>query len=391
MDKEKHDTAHNSADAWLQRNLSNKQLAAEMALPVLASGNFRLHILPLMLIIAAVTVTAMWYQEVRLELVSGVDRFAYPLLLLVTTAGALMLKLHPQSLRLVMVAVFLSYLFHLMASYYIEMAERIGGGEGSSYELAILALWLPLGYVSSFVFFSPRVAVRTSIAIYVAISLPPWWLLGVADDQIQRQVAIAILVSQPVYIAALWGVRLLKEHASGVHDLAKNMSVAASVDELTGIANRRALLHALHTVTGGESRETRSLALMMIDVDHFKRINDNYGHAVGDEVLIQLSLQLNTQLRSSDLLGRWGGEEFMVVTIDQPEENALQLAERLRCEINAITFETVGSVTVSIGVTTFQVGESIDNFVNRADRALYRAKDHGRNRVEAEFMSGDAA
>lgn len=204
---------------------------------------------------------------------------------------------------------------------------------------------------------------------------------------VTRQIAIAILVSQPVYIAALWGVGMIKTHATGIHDLAKSMSVDAAVDSLTGIANRRALRNALEKVTQSQLVAARPLSLVMFDVDHFKSINDTFGHAVGDDVLVKLSREVNAYLRASDLLGRWGGEEFMILTLDQTGSTALQTAERLRTEVEKISFPHVGTVTVSIGVTSYIHGEELDGFIIRADDALYEAKKRGRNRVEGVFGS----
>jgi diguanylate cyclase (GGDEF)-like protein len=123
-------------------------------------------------------------------------------------------------------------------------------------------------------------------------------------------------------------------------------------------------------------------------VDYFKRINDNFGHGVGDEVLVRLARECGAHLRSTDLLGRWGGEEFMIVSLGQTGVQALQMAERLRAELENMVFPRVGTVTVSIGVTSYIAGEGIDAFVKRADDALYQAKASGRNRVESRF--GDA-
>jgi diguanylate cyclase (GGDEF)-like protein len=207
-------------------------------------------------------------------------------------------------------------------------------------------------------------------------------------DAVSRLIAIAILISQPLYIVALWGVGLLKKHARGIHDLAKSMRDAATVDALTGIANRRAIDHVLESVTHEVSQARRDLAVLMFDVDHFKRINDSYGHATGDQVLVRLAQEAGRHLRKSDLLSRWGGEEFMVIALDQSGPMALQMAERLRSELEMTVFSSVGQVTISIGVTSYVAGESVDTCIERADKALYLAKENGRNRVEGIF-AGD--
>jgi diguanylate cyclase (GGDEF)-like protein len=375
----------NAAEAWLDRNLPTCKSTFSSTLASSPSSSFRLRVLPVTLAIGAIVIAAMWYREEQLGLISMADRFGYPALLLVTSLGAILLKLRPGSLHAVMTAVFFTYLAHLLAVYYQEMANRLLYHEGSYYELIVVALWLPLGYVSSFVFFPQRLAVRTALGIYAAISLPQLVLLGVETDTVMRQVAFALLVSQPVYLAALWGVGMIKTQASGIHEFAMSMSEAATMDSLTGIANRRAMLLVLERVMQTQSWPERPLSLLMFDVDRFKSINDRYGHAVGDEVLIKLAQEASSHLRASDLLGRWGGEEFMILTLDQSAPLALQMAERLRAELERIAFPHVGTVTVSIGVTSYVPGEELEMFINRADDALYQAKERGRNRVEALF------
>ena len=120
----------------------------------------------------------------------------------------------------------------------------------------------------------------------------------------------------------------------------------------------------------------------MCDVDFFKRINDRYGHQCGDEVLVELAALLKSTVRQLDRVGRWGGEEFMVILPETPLEAALQLAERLRAKVSKHPFPCVeGPVTISVGLSSYQQADSEQTMVARADQALYRAKSEGRNRV----------
>lgn len=374
----------NSTDVWLVRNLRGKESANRTLLLGSSTNGYRLRVLRLMLALSAVAVAVMWYLDENGNLLSVIDRIGYPVLLAVTSIGALRLLFRPDSLQAVVTTVFVTFITYLLANYYYILIYQGLAAEPSSYMLASLALWLPLSYVAGYVFFSPRVAVRTSLGIYAAICLPQLVTIH-ATNTLASQIAVAILVSHPVYIAALWGVARLKVHARGVHALAKSMSMAASVDPLTGIANRRAMLHALDTVSHVLTGTDRPVALLLFDVDRFKVINDRFGHAGGDKVLIELAIRANAHLRPTDLLGRWGGEEFIILTLDQDGPQALHMAERLRAELEQITYPEVGTVTVSIGVTSYMSGEDIDEFVNRADKALYLAKERGRNRVEGIF------
>ncbi len=270
-------------------------------------GGYRARVLRLMLAIAAVAVIAMWHHDASLGLMSAIDRIGYPVMFTVTSLGTLILIFRPGNFQAVINVVFAALTTYLLSNYYWITFYQGLAVEPSSYMLATLALWMPFCYVAAYVFYSPQTAVRTSLGIYAAISLPHLALLGVDSNALASQIAVAMLISHPVYIAALWGVAQIKVHARGAHDLARSMSVAATEDPLTGIANRRAMLHALETATRNLSGSDRPLALLLLDVDRFKAINDTFGHGTGDEVLISIVNHANANLRSSDLLGRWGG------------------------------------------------------------------------------------
>lgn len=385
-----HDTS-NSTNAWLLRNLTAKDTSLQQALAIKAHNpahGYYVHVLRLMLALSAMAVAATWYMELSQGLMSSVDRIGYPVLLAVTSLGSWLLTFRPGTIQAIASTVFITFITYLLAKYYNTLFYHDLELEQTRYALATLLLWLPLGYVAGYIFFSPQVAVRTSLGIYAAIALPQFFFPSASFNTLASQLVITVLISHPVYIAALWGVARLKTHSRGVQDLAENMSAAATEDSLTGIANRRAMLHALETVMDSLSSTTRPLALLLFDVDNFKGINDNFGHDMGDLVLISLTQGTKTHLRASDLLGRWGGEEFMILTLDQTPQQALQMAERLRSELERMEYPQVGTVTVSIGVTAFIPGEDVNVFIKRADDALYQAKAKGRNRVEALF--GDA-
>ena len=166
----------------------------------------------------------------------------------------------------------------------------------------------------------------------------------------------------------------------------------ATHDPLTGVLNRRALIERFeHEVTRAQSDGgDGALALLMLDADHFKRVNDEFGHQAGDEALRQLSLRLQTPLPPSARLGRYGGEEFLVVLPGMGHDGARAVAERLREEVgepfaapSPLAATGIGRLSVSIGVAVFQgPADTLDALLARADAALYRAKAQGRNRVE---------
>lgn len=160
----------------------------------------------------------------------------------------------------------------------------------------------------------------------------------------------------------------------------------ASTDKLTGLLNRHAFTILIDKLLAEYRRAPRPISMLVIDIDHFKRINDEHGHQVGDDVLTVIARRLEGGLRESDLAVRWGGEEFLLALRGCDRNEALRIAENLRESINALPLEVQGktlNLTISIGVSEFNGKESPDQTIDRADIALYKAKNSGRNRVEA--------
>ncbi len=161
------------------------------------------------------------------------------------------------------------------------------------------------------------------------------------------------------------------------------------IDALTGLLNRKGFDQMLEETTR-EAREKQSqMCLMMIDVDHFKRINDKFGHVVGDEVLRFIAGKMREVIKGRDIVSRYGGEEFSIILPNTPLTGAMHIAEELRQTISASKLtrkrkdghQVLDQITVSIGVAWYRRGEELDEFIHRADRALYHAKRTGRNRV----------
>jgi diguanylate cyclase (GGDEF)-like protein/hemerythrin-like metal-binding protein len=158
---------------------------------------------------------------------------------------------------------------------------------------------------------------------------------------------------------------------------------AASTDRLTGAWNRRRFEESILPEIALAHRLRRPVALIMFDLDHFKRVNDTYGHGVGDTVLVDTAQIIRLHLRASDALIRWGGEEFLVMAAGTREDGALALAEKLRAAVANHAFPAVGQVTMSLGVSEYGVGEGLSDWIERTDQALYLAKNQGRNRMVA--------
>ncbi len=164
-------------------------------------------------------------------------------------------------------------------------------------------------------------------------------------------------------------------------NLNKKYKDLATIDFLTGIANRRHFIFTLENEIKRSERYENHLSLMLFDIDTFKKINDEYGHDIGDNVLIELSRYVLSQIRKVDLFARYGGEEFVILLPNTDREEARGLAEKIREGLSEIKISKVGSITISIGVSQFIKGEDYNTLLRRADEALYKAKAEGRNTV----------
>lgn len=167
-------------------------------------------------------------------------------------------------------------------------------------------------------------------------------------------------------------------------ELASNrLEKIATTDMLTGAYNRYFFTDQVTGEIAEARRYGQKIGLLMLDIDHFKHINDQFGHVAGDQVLKDLVARIQGQLREADTLARWGGEEFLVLLPHCTLDDTLGLAEKLRKSIADNAFPEVGSVQISIGVSEYRPRETFIEWLNRTDRAMYRAKSEGRNTVRA--------
>jgi len=173
----------------------------------------------------------------------------------------------------------------------------------------------------------------------------------------------------------------LNARNSELEDARKRMEELAHTDPLTGLGNRRAGLEDLHGFVNRAKREGQAFSLAIIDIDFFKKVNDQYGHHVGDEVLVGFGQVLRRALRPSDRVYRWGGEEFLVVLPYTDMQFASAVCNRIVKSLHDQTFDQVGTVTASIGVASLTHDDSLDTLLTRADGLLYKAKNNGRDQV----------
>lgn len=183
-------------------------------------------------------------------------------------------------------------------------------------------------------------------------------------------------------------VNISDSYQSQLQDLNMRLELMVRTDILTGLANRMEMLSQLEIEQKRSERHNKTFSLILGDLDHFKQINDTYGHLAGDRVLRQVAAQFRSNLRTEDVCARWGGEEFMILLPETPLEQAVTVAEKLAAAVREkeITWDqqTI-TVTISFGVGEFQAGNgtsTIDEFIQQVDNALYAAKHAGRNRVK---------
>jgi diguanylate cyclase (GGDEF)-like protein len=221
-----------------------------------------------------------------------------------------------------------------------------------------------------------------------------WQPAAEIDSWGGANIKFALLVGIAGDILGAYGLLLLiRERLERELDAARhNIEALARTDALTGIWNRRHLDEIVGLEVERARRYRQPVSLILLDVDHFKSINDRYGHAAGDDVLRQIAALGRHSIRSTDTIGRWGGEEFLILAPGTPLANAGHMADKLRRAIADHAFAAPGRVTASIGVAEWGIGDDIDSWMRRADAALYLAKQSGRNRVEtAEIGEHDQA
>jgi len=195
--------------------------------------------------------------------------------------------------------------------------------------------------------------------------------------------------------------RKLSDSTEEIHRLRENLNAVrheAWTDGLTGIANRKRFDAGLEEAAAAAEAEGSPLSLLLVDIDHFKKFNDTYGHRIGDQVLRLVAQSLKDGVKGADLPARYGGEEFAIVLPETERANAAILANNLRDRLarkelkNVRTEALYGRITISIGVAQYRPGEALAELVQRADEALYEAKAAGRDCVitEADLRPGAA-
>lgn len=337
------------------------------------------------MVAALLLVFAEWQQGT----LHVVDSFGLPLLALFF--GVLSFHLWRQTISIARLetAVFggtaLMYLSSLAFSLF-----GLSQTQAALWNLTGLGYWSSVVYTLAFLVFGVKSGLKTSLGVYL-LSLFAWLthfalLFLAGDPPMGEAVFYQLFASDGLLLIMLYGTA---QAFAAQAQQSVRLEQDANTDALTQLYNRRFLGERLAQETARSLRQAQPLTLMIIDLDHFKKVNDDYGHSVGDRVLQGVSRCLLDHARKMDVVGRWGGEEFLIMLPGTPLPEALETAERLRavvelCPAEVCPDEVKRAVTASFGVAQYCPGEEVRVLLERADRALYRAKRAGRNRVSGD-------
>mgnify|MGYP001120862037 CR=1 FL=1 len=224
------------------------------------------------------------------------------------------------------------------------------------------------------------------IPIFVLAPVPVGLPVATSTERLAAALCFILTIGQCAFVG-LYGDALrrkLYKRGSQLSEAYKRIEELAELDELTGSFNRRCIMRMLDEEIARTARSGAPCSIALIDLDHFKRVNDTHGHPTGDEVLRAFAITMFANIRSVDRFGRYGGEEFLLVLPDMTNEGAARAMDRLRAivaDLDWSAFSPGMKVTLSAGVATLTPGETTDSLLGRADRALYSAKAQGRNRI----------
>ena len=353
----------------------------------------RRHIIYLFALFVGLPVVVMvWFLQQDTDLYV---RYGYPFLALYFSWAIWALLRQPVSLRLIE-----QLTFWLVTVFWLGLMTFTLYGEpdlAQAWQALSPSVYLnfALFAVLAHLVFAPRTGLLASLVLVVGSTLVslgrilPEVLQGQGMDVLTAFVRSEINL---LLIAAFaFVVAKSKDDYAQAQVEAERMRVMAYHDDLTDLPNRRFMEDALPRLISMSQRHERPLSLIMFDIDHFKQVNDTYGHHVGDEVLRTIAVLVQLELRAGDVFGRWGGEEFMILAPETTKEQAQALAERIRKQIETHPFAFGMKITSSFGVVRHAPGTLPEELFEQADTLLYQAKEAGRNNVmSARFDIGSS-
>ncbi|TYR97030.1 GGDEF domain-containing protein [Rossellomorea vietnamensis] len=322
-------------------------------------------LLPVFLLVAGLG----WYEEAQKPEEDPINMIIMPTLIVLFFISILVLFFKKdwseavEKFMIIAVCLVSAVKFTYVVTYELEQTMSLG----------TFTFWMPMFYMFLFFLLNIRWAFIVTAFTYI-------WFLGVGiyrfPDLMGTPAAFILIhyfFANLVFLVTLFFLHTVKQS----YIKAEVLEEMANTDYLTGLPNRRRIDKEL--IKGLEKKQ--KLSIIYMDIDHFKQINDSYGHTAGDTVLKEFTFKTLEVLDKGDLLGRWGGEEFMLVLKRKGIEDAKHLAEKIRKHISRQDYKRINGLTASFGVAELQAGDTLDSLLNRADKALYEAKNNGRDQV----------
>lgn len=345
------------------------------------------------ILIGIVCLIGIWTLEASQGGLTEHDRYAYPVLMALLVVGFMSIFIVKEKITLIVDILFIGFCGYFLSAYYFIFSYLDYTQPSTNYyNLASISQWLPLVYVFSFLAYQAKKGLTCSIVFGSLLLLPEIFChyAILSHSAVAHKLMFNIVLSHPVYICVLWCISYLKRQGYLAHIYAQDMKQLVNIDGLTLVANRRGIEEYIELAMAEFKRDKTPFCLIMLDIDYFKKINDEFGHLAGDEVLIQLVNETEKELRATDTIGRWGGEEFIVLLRNTHLEFAEVIAERIRKKLLTLKFTKPISLSASFGVincldddlSELSSKHPSECLIGRADVALYKAKQGGRNRIE---------
>jgi diguanylate cyclase (GGDEF)-like protein len=270
--------------------------------------------------------------------------------------------------------------YSVLALYFI--GSSLWGHIPENGPVVNVAQWLGINYVLAYLFLDIKKTIPSSIVTFMVTFIGHLVvLLHYYPTKTALGIGLNIGIANLIYIVLLWVVLQMRVDGAQHQKQLNKLAHHAHVDLLTQILNRRGLENNLKEAQLNWTHHQRGYAMLVIDIDHFKKINDDYGHLVGDKVLTGLAQSIRPIIRADDIFGRWGGEEFIVVTFDTTQTQVLALANRIRAIIETLAIDDIPSISASVGISYCHEAAAWTDVFQVADTNLYIAKEAGRNRT----------
>lgn len=267
---------------------------------------------------------------------------------------------------------------------YSLFVKNVGSGNASG--LTQIYIWTPILFILAFLLFEQKPALVGATSVF-SLTFIAGTVHAIAyqgsDVPPIPSYLIEYYLANGLTLGLLYVFSNLRSRITTLREQVQHMERLANLDVLTSTPNRRHLEDILKRAILEVERYASPVSIISLDIDHFKQINDAHGHATGDQVLMRVAELFSDFIRETDSFGRWGGEEFLIITAKTDLRGTMLLAERLRTLLCNYEFTGVGKVTASFGVASYKHGDTVESLIKRADEALYLSKANGRNRVEA--------